>query len=205
LNTDSTRKLLIATGNPGKIAELRTFLDPIPVRIVALDEFAAVIEVEEPGSTFNENARLKASGYALQTNLVSLADDSGLEVSALGGRPGVLSARYGGPDISFDQRMSLLLAELSLTGGESRRARFICSMAVADSMGRILFAVEGVCGGRIAEEPRGLGGFGYDPIFIPNGFELTFGELPETVKREISHRARAFEQIIPFLRDYLAI
>ena len=175
------------------------------MRIVALDEFAAVIEVEETGSTFNENARLKASGYALQTNLVSLADDSGLEVSALGGRPGVLSARYGGPDISFDQRMSLLLAELSLTGGESRRARFICSMAVADSMGRILFAVEGVCGGRIAEEPRGLGGFGYDPIFIPNGFELTFGELPETVKREISHRARAFEQIIPFLRDYLAI
>ena len=146
---------------------------------------------------------LKASGYAMQTGRMTLADDSGLEVEALGGRPGVLSARYGGP--TFDQKMSMLLNELDAIGDEARRARFVAAIAIADETGRILHAVEGICAGTIAAEPRGSGGFGYDPLFIPDGYDLTFGELPETIKREISHRGRAFSQIMPFLRGFFAI
>lgn len=203
--TQQIKKLLIASLNPGKITELTNLLYAPQVKIVSIKEFAGIDEVPETGSTFAENARLKASGYALQTGLLSLADDSGLEVAALGGRPGVLSARYGGPDTTFAEKITELLAEVAVTGDETRRARFVCSMAVADSKGEILFATEGVCEGRIAHEPRGVGGFGYDPIFIPNGFDLTFGELPEMVKRKISHRSKAFEQIIPLLRHFAAM
>ena len=197
--------LLIATNNSGKIRELDDLFSGLAFELSSLTAFPDVSEIEETGATFAENARLKASGYALQTGLLSLADDSGLEVTALGGRPGVLTARYGGPETSFAEKMEKLLDELAATRDEKREARFVCSMAVADSEGEILFMSDGVCEGRIADGPRGAGGFGYDPIFIPDGFDLTFGELPERVKREISHRARAFEEIIPFLRDYMAI
>ncbi len=197
--------LLIATNNSGKIRELNDLFSGMASNLCSLTAFPDVSEIEETGSTFAENARLKASGYALQTGVLSLADDSGLEVLALDGRPGVLSARYGGPETSFAEKMAKLLDELAATSDEKREARFVCSMAIADSEGEILFMSDGVCEGRIADKPRGLGGFGYDPIFIPDGFDLTFGELPVMVKRKISHRARAFEQIIPFLRDYMAI
>ena len=126
-------------------------------------------------------------------------------VAALDDRPGVLSARYGGSDLGFDQKMMLLLDELEKTGGENRSARFVCAIAIADPDGEIVHTGEGICTGTIAEKPRGNGGFGYDPLFIPDGFEKTFGELPNDVKQRISHRFRAFCQIIPFLRLFYAI
>jgi XTP/dITP diphosphohydrolase len=196
------KKLLIATNNEGKVTELREMLVDIPLELVTLKDFSNLIEVEETGETFDENARLKAVGYARQTKLTALADDSGLEVEALGGRPGVLSARYGGDDITFSEKIDLLLDELAQTGDKKRRARFVCSIAVAAPCGEILFTAEGICAGRIAQNPLGNRGFGYDPVFIPNGYEMTFGELSDDVKREIGHRGRAFLQIMPFLRHF---
>lgn len=195
-----SKKLLIATNNAGKVAELRAMLN-IPLEIVGLDSFADIIEVEETGDTFDENARLKAIGYARQTGLTALADDSGLEVVALEGRPGVLSARYGG-DTPFAEKIDLLLDELAQTNDKERQARFVCSIAIAETSGEILFTANGICDGRIARNPRGDLGFGYDPIFIPNGYEMTFGELVSHEKHKISHRGRAFLQIIPFLRHF---
>ena len=198
------RKLLVATNNPGKLAELSELLKGLPITLQSLGDIDQIIEVEEIGATFIENARLKASGYAFQTGLPAIADDSGLEVEALAGRPGVLSARYGGADTDFDTKMAKLLGELEKLGDAKRDARFVCSIAVADPEGKILHTTEGICPGTIAAIPRGRQGFGYDPLFIPDGYDLTFGELSGAIKRKISHRARAFEQIIPFLRVFTA-
>ena len=200
-----TQKLLIATNNTGKVIELAGLLNVSPFELLNLSNFPNVQEVEETGLTFEENAKLKAIGYALQTRSLSLADDSGLEVEALDNRPGVLSARYGGGKTTFAEKMAKLLDELDKTGDEMRRARFVCSMAVADAAGNILHMSKGVCEGKIASKPRGSGGFGYDPLFIPDGFDKTFGELSEGIKRQTSHRARAFREIIPFLRHFTAI
>ena len=199
------KKLLVATNNKGKLAELRTLLTGLPVELQSLSDLGTFDEVEETGSTFIENARLKASGYALQTGLPSIADDSGLEVAALDGRPGVLSARYGGEALGFGEKMQMLLAEIDKTGSENRSARFVCALAVADEAGNILYTTEGICNGKIASGPRGNSGFGYDPLFIPDGYEQTFGELSGGIKQQISHRRRAFEQIMPFLRDFIAV
>lgn len=199
------KRLLIATGNEGKIAELRSMLFDIPLELIGLDHFTHLKEVQETGATFDQNARLKAAGYAGQTGLTALADDSGLEVIALANRPGVLSARYGGAETPFSEKTKLLLDELAVTGDEVRRARFVCSIAIAAPSGEILFSAEGICDGTISQSPRGTHGFGYDPIFIPDGYQATFGELTASVKHEISHRGRAFLQIIPFLRDFSAI
>ncbi|MFT3746646.1 MAG: RdgB/HAM1 family non-canonical purine NTP pyrophosphatase [Pyrinomonadaceae bacterium] len=198
-------KLLIATNNQGKVAELRGLITGLPFELLSLNDFLHVGEIEETGSTFAANAMLKASGYAKQTSNLALADDSGLEVDALDGRPGVLSARYGGEDMPFEAKMSLLLDEIEKKGNISRKARFICSIAIADPNGVILFSAEGSCEGKIAPSPRGSGGFGYDPLFIPDGFNQTFGELELSIKQSISHRSRAFQQIIPFLRDFNAL
>lgn len=197
-------KLVVGTNNAGKIKELNELLADLPVGISGLNEFENVYDVEETGTTFEENAVLKANSYALQTGCWALSDDSGLEVEALGGAPGVYSARYAGEGAGNDERINKLLGELAKTGSESRRARFVCVMALADETGEIKFLAEGVCDGVIADQPRGANGFGYDPIFIPEGFEETFGELSSTVKREISHRARAIQKIIRFLRDFTA-
>jgi XTP/dITP diphosphohydrolase len=199
------KKLLIATNNAGKVAELRAMLEDIPLEIVGLDIFADLSEVEETGNTFDQNARLKAVGYARQTGLTALADDSGIEVDALDGRPGVLSARYGGIDTPFAEKISLLLDELAQTGDKERRARFVCSIAIAAPSGEILFSANGICSGRISQNPSGNNGFGYDPVFIPDGHEMTFGELSGDVKHKISHRGKAFLQIIPFLRDFSGV
>ncbi len=199
------KKILLATNNAGKIAELRPMIAELPFDVCGLADFPAVEEVEEAGSTFAENARLKAVGYALQTGLTSLADDSGLEVNALGGRPGVLSARYGGEGTSFESKMKMLLDELKNTDSGDRSAQFSCAIAISDPKGRILFESEGICRGQIALSPIGSGGFGYDPLFVPDGYEQTFGELSSAIKQNISHRSRAFSQIIPFLRHFIAI
>lgn len=201
---NSSSRLVLATSNRGKLVELRRMLETVPVIILGLDDFGLIAEVAETGATFTENAVLKAMGYAQQIGLPTLADDSGLEVEALEGRPGVHSARYGG-DKSFAEKMDLVLDELAIAGGTNRRARFVSSIAIADASGKILRTVEDECTGIIAEQPRGNGGFGYDPIFIPDGFSLTFGELSDSIKGQISHRARAFSKIMPYLRDFYSI
>lgn len=194
-------EIVIATLNSGKLREIGELLRDSPIRILSLADHSDIVEVEETGATFAENAALKASEYARLTGLFTLADDSGLEIDALSGRPGVLSARYGGEDTGFDEKMRLVLGEIEKTDGLGRGAQFVCSMAVAAPNGDIVYTAEGLCRGSIADSPRGTGGFGYDPIFIPVGHEMTFGELSSAVKHEISHRARALAEIIPFLRD----
>ncbi|MFM9904887.1 MAG: RdgB/HAM1 family non-canonical purine NTP pyrophosphatase [Pyrinomonadaceae bacterium] len=197
--------LLVATNNPGKLAELEALLHDLPIRLCSLGDLESFSEVEETGNTFLENAQLKASGYATQSGLAAIADDSGLEVEALDGRPGVLSARYGGVDTGFDEKMRMLLDELDTIGDSQRNARFVSAMAISDPTGKILHTTDGVCTGKIALQPRGDLGFGFDPLFIPDGFDKTFGELPAEIKQKISHRAGAFNRIIPFLRDFIAV
>ena len=194
-----THELLIATGNKGKVAELRSLLAGLPLRLRDLAEFPSVREVEETGQTFSDNAALKAQGYAEQTGLWTLADDSGLEVDALGGAPGVYSARYGGEGLSDADRVTRLLEELSKTTVEERRARFVCVIAIADPRGQVMNLSTGTCEGRIVHAPRGTHGFGYDPVFLPDGFEQTFGELTAEIKHDISHRALALKAARSFL------
>ena len=202
--TTENFQLLIATKNAGKIRELKELMADLPFRMRSLSDFADVSEPEETGATFAENAVLKARSYALQTGLWTLADDSGLEVEALHGAPGVFSARYAGKDAADADRIEKLLKEMNETRDENRRARFVCAAAIADAARDIQFIAEGVCDGRIALTARGAGGFGYDPVFIPDGFSKTFGELTCDVKQQISHRARATFKIIQYLRRFCA-
>ncbi len=192
-------ELLIATGNKGKVVELRSLLAGLPLRLRDLSEFPAAREVEETGQTFSDNAALKAQGYAGQTGLWTLADDSGLEVDALGGAPGVFSARYGGEGLTDADRVTRLLEELSRTAAKDRRARFVCVIAIADPRGQVMNLSTGTCEGRIVHAPRGTHGFGYDPVFLPDGFEQTFGELTAEIKQDISHRALALKAARSFL------
>ncbi len=201
---NNASKLVIATSNQGKLAEFRQMLSKTPVSVLSLADFGSIDEIEETGTTFAENAIIKAKSYARQTGLPTLADDSGLEIEALEGRPGIHSARYGG-DTTFAEKMGLVLAELLETTNHNRRARFISSIAFASSDGSIIHTVDGNCSGVIAEAPRGNNGFGYDPIFVAEGFDETFGELAESIKGQISHRSRAFSKIIPYLRDFYSV
>ena len=197
-----THELLIATGNKGKVAELRSLLAGLPLRLRDLAEFPSAREVEETGQTFADNASLKAQGYAAQIGLWTLADDSGLEVDALGGAPGVFSARYGGEGLTDAGRVERLLTELSRVAARDRRARFVCVIAIADPHGHVMNLWTGTCEGQIIHAPRGTHGFGYDPIFLPDGFEQTFGELPAEIKHDISHRARALKAARSFLVNH---
>ncbi|HVE59150.1 MAG TPA: XTP/dITP diphosphatase [Pyrinomonadaceae bacterium] len=195
-------KLLVATNNAGKIKELDELLADLPIRLFGLRDFENTFEPEETGATFADNAVLKANSYALQTGFWALSDDSGLEVEALNGAPGVFSARYAGENANDQERIVKLLDELTEKGGKSRRARFVCAMAIADETGEIKFQAEGICDGKIALKPRGTNGFGYDPIFVPEGYEQTFGELSSAIKGKISHRAQAIGKIMRFLRSF---
>jgi XTP/dITP diphosphohydrolase len=196
-----TRELLVATHNEGKIGELSRMLSDLPLRLRRLAEWPDIPEAVETGATFVENAVLKAVHYSSRAGLLTLSDDSGLEVAALGGAPGVHSARYCGPSATYGERIARLLAEVEAAGGLERAARFVCVIALADPSTGELQTFEGVCAGRLADAPRGTGGFGYDPVFIPEGHRQTFGELPDRVKQQISHRARAFRQARAFLRE----
>lgn len=197
-------ELVIATRNPGKLLEVRELISDLPVTLKSLLDFPLTTEVEETGATFAENAALKASAYALQTGGWTLSDDSGLEVDALGGAPGIFSARYGGERATDAERVTLLLSELARTGDRERRARFVCAVALADASGRIINLSTGRCEGRIAHHPRGHHGFGYDPVFIPEGYEQTFGQLSSQIKQAFSHRARALEGTRAFLLKLFA-
>ena len=199
MTKESPHELLIATSNRGKFVEYQSLLASMPLRLRNLAELPAIEDVEETGMTFSENAILKARAYARQTGLWSLADDSGLEVDALGGAPGVFSARYGGAGATDSERIARLLEELSRCAAQERRARFICVIAIADSQGEIASLSTGRCEGLIAHAPKGTGGFGYDPVFIPDGFEQTFGEFPSEIKQKVSHRALALQAARTFL------
>jgi XTP/dITP diphosphohydrolase len=202
MTNDSLSELLIGTRNAGKILELQSLLSALPqLRLRGLTEFPAIADVEETGRTFTENAALKAREYAKQTGLWALADDSGLEVEALGGAPGVYSARYAGAGASDEDRIERLLDNLSQSGDAARRARFVCVIAISDPHGEIANLSTGICTGAIAHAPRGTNGFGYDPVFVPDGYEQTFGELSAKIKEQISHRARALEAARSFLID----
>ncbi len=200
--------LLIATRNPGKIREIQQMLSGLQVRLRTLDDFPNVTSVEEIGHSYKENASLKALGYARQTGVCALADDSGLEVEALGGMPGVFSARFGGEGLSDSERTGKLLMALSHCDSH-RTARFVCSMALAGwttdepqgSEPQLLNLTEGSCDGYIATQANGSNGFGFDPIFIPQRYHQTFAELPDRVKSRISHRARALAKMRLFLSD----
>ena len=192
-------ELLIATKNKGKIKEFEKLLEKFPIKLKGLKQFNNIVEVEETGKTFEENAKLKATSYALQTNCWALADDSGLEVKALKNKPGIFSARYAGKNSTDKENIEKLLKELNTTKPEKRLARFVCSMAISDEKGKIQFLAQGFCNGQIALTPIGTNGFGYDPVFIPNEFEETFGQLPDKIKQKISHRSIATKKIIQFL------
>ena len=194
------QSLLFATQNEGKLKELQLLLHDLPFQVCTLTDFPDVTAVPETGATFIENASLKAAGYSAQTDLLTLADDSGLEVDALGGAPGVRSARYAGARASDAIRTSKLLAELSAVPEAKRSARFVSAVVIANSQGEILNISEGTCSGHIAFAPRGRGGFGYDPIFIPSGYDQTFAQLKSEIKNRISHRARALSGAREFLR-----
>lgn len=196
----TARSLVVATQNQGKLRELREMLADLPFQLYGLTDFPDIDQVPETGESFIENASLKAVGYAMQTGCLALADDSGLEVDALGGAPGVLSARYAGESASDADRIEKLLLELSINPAMKRSARFVSAVAIADGGGRILDVSIGECNGRIDFAPRGSKGFGYDPIFIPNGYDKTFAELKTEIKNEISHRAHALLGAREFLR-----
>jgi XTP/dITP diphosphohydrolase len=198
------RELLIATGNAGKLREIRALLCDVPLRLVSLADFPSIQGVAETGSTFTENAALKALGYARQARVLTLADDSGLEVDALGGAPGVRSARYLGEHVSYADRVTALLTAMQDMESDSRTARFVCALAIASDKQEMLYTTEATCEGSIADAPRGSGGFGYDPIFMPHGFNETFGELPAAIKNAISHRGRALAKAREFLASLTA-
>ncbi|HSE33245.1 MAG TPA: RdgB/HAM1 family non-canonical purine NTP pyrophosphatase [Pyrinomonadaceae bacterium] len=195
-------KLLIGTGNTGKLREIKMVLGDVPYEIVSLADFDDLETPDENRETYSANAMLKAGSYAKQTGLLALADDSGLEVEALNWGPGVMSARYAGDDASDADRRSLLLSELSKTGSQIRTARFVCAVAIAYPTEHVISLAEGVCEGRINDVARGVGGFGYDPLFVPDGYDLTFAELPDAVKNRISHRGRALAKAREFLLGY---
>jgi len=195
-------KILIATTNEGKIAEFRSLLFDERLEFIGLDAFSDIPDIEETGNTFAENAKLKAVSYSSYFGLHTLADDSGLEVEALNGRPGVFSARYGGVNIDYAAKIRLLLDEINAAEKRSRTASFVSHIVFASPDGDVLFEAEGVCEGSIAFEPKGSNGFGYDPVFIPDGFDQTFGELSDDVKQKVSHRAHAIAKIMRYLRDF---
>jgi XTP/dITP diphosphohydrolase len=199
METHHQHDLLLASTNGGKIRELTQLLDDMPVNLHNLAEFPELSSVEETGETFEENAAIKAVFYGRLSGLLTLADDSGLEVEALGGRPGVRSARYAGVNATDEQRMIQLLEELKRTGAQHRSARFVCVMALYQPLTADLELFKGICLGRIAAEARGSNGFGYDPIFIPNGYDASFAELPSLIKGQISHRARALAEVHSYL------
>lgn len=185
-----TRKLLIATHNAGKLRELAELLGGIPYQLVSLSDVGIVEDVEETGRTFEENATLKAETYRDLSGLPTLADDSGLEVDALDGEPGVLSARYAGEDATDEDRVALLLRNLADAPSEERTARFRCVIAVA-APGQRTRLYDGAREGLIVDEPRGDNGFGYDPVFLLPGEGMTMAELPSERKNAVSHRAAA--------------
>jgi XTP/dITP diphosphohydrolase len=217
----SPPRLLLASGNPGKLRELRAILHGLPVELVGLADAGAgePPEVAETGATFLENALEKARAYAAWSGLAAVADDSGLEVDALGGAPGVRSARYAGEVAGDQANLDKLLAELAGVPPERRTARFRCAAVLVDRAwgsgglkersdrppeGWVEWHAEGTWEGRLLEAPRGTGGFGYDPVFLPDGWDRTSAEVDQATKDAASHRGRAFRALRPAIEAWAA-
>ena len=199
------RQLLVATGNPGKVKEFAEMLTDLNVEWIGQKDTGYDMDVEESGSTFVENAILKATQWGKLTGHLTLADDSGLEVDALDGAPGLYTARYGSPEMTHEERYLFLLKNIKDVPEAKRTAQFRCVIAVSDGKGEVLTTVEGICPGHITFEPRGLNGFGYDPIFMPEDQGgKTMAELTSEQKHPISHRGLAITKLTPFLRSLLA-
>ncbi|MBI2931427.1 MAG: XTP/dITP diphosphatase [Planctomycetes bacterium] len=186
-----TREIVIASRNKGKIVEIRQILADLPVKLTSLHDYATAPDVVEDGATYAENARKKAVVIARALGRWTLADDSGLEVDALGGRPGMRSARYSGPKATDASNNEKLLRELASVPDEGRGARYRAVVVLVDERGDILVEAEGTCEGMIGREYRGTAGFGYDPLFLVPEFGRTMAELGLEIKNKISHRARA--------------
>jgi XTP/dITP diphosphohydrolase len=193
-------EMLVATQNPGKVEEFRSLLASLQARIRFPSELGLEIDVPEDGTTYTDNARQKALTYMNASGLLTMADDSGLEVDAQGGKPGIRSARYAlGHDVD---RVVALLEQLRHVPWEQRTARFRCVVVIATPTGKI-YDTEGICEGRIAFEPAGQGGFGYDPVFYMPGYDCTMAQLGPDEKNRVSHRALAVEAAVPVLRRLL--
>jgi XTP/dITP diphosphohydrolase len=198
------RSLLLATSNLHKLEEFRAIFSELPLKLLSLSDLQLAIDVEETGTTFAENAEMKARTYAQASNILTLADDSGLEIDALGGAPGVRSARYLGSETSYEERFRVILEQLKGFPVDQRTARFRCVIALAEPSATI-HMVEGVVEGVIADRPRGTNGFGYDPIFYIPELGKTFAELAPEYKNRISHRARAAQSARKLLEDLLYV
>lgn len=196
------QEVVIATRNPGKFREIKDVLSSLPLKFLSLEDFPDLPEVVEDGATFAENARKKARMIADFTSRLAIADDSGLVVDALQGRPGVFSSRYAGENASDRERCQKLLEEMASIPEGKRQARFVCAMAVALPRGR-MEVVEGECRGQVTSAPRGKRGFGYDPIFFVPQFGKTMAELEPEEKNRISHRGRALERLKVILPEFL--
>ena len=193
-------RILVATTNGHKVREIRELLDGAPIELVTLAAWPDVAAPEETGSTFGENARAKARYYAAATGELTVAEDSGLEIDALDGAPGVESARYGGVDSSYPEKFALIYDALRRRGAADSAARFVCAVALARG-GEILFETRGTVEGRIAAEPRGTGGFGYDPIFFYPPYGETLAEAGDR-KSAVSHRGAAFCTLRAYLQSH---
>lgn len=194
-------RLVVASGNRGKVREMVGLLAHLPVDVCSLDGYAPV-DFPEEGTDYRLNAIAKARAVCDQLGEWAIADDSGLEVEALGGAPGPLSARFGGPGLDDSGRVRHLLQAVGRSGEAARGARFVCHAAVVMPGGRIQTA-SGFCSGTLLDSPVGQGGFGYDPIFVPAGYDRAMAELPAGVKDEISHRALALNQLLPVIEAWL--
>ncbi len=194
-------KLLIATHNRGKVIEISQMLAQAGVDCLSLEDARVTFDVEETGTTFIENATLKAVQYSLATRLLTLADDSGLQIDALGGEPGIYTSRYGGAGLTQPERNQLVLTKLADVPPEERTARFRCVMVLCAADGRVLQSTEGICEGRIAAEPAGDGGFGYDPIFWRDDEGMTLSQMSPAGKDAISHRGNALRAILPVIKQ----
>src|SRR5262245_13631409 len=192
-------RLLVATTNQDKLREIRSLLADVPVDLLTLRDLPPLAEPEETGSTFADNARLKARYYAEASHLVTVAEDSGLVIDALDGEPGVRSARFLRPDASYPERFDAIFRRLSERPERGRAARFMCAIAVVDH-GQILFETVGTIEGEIAEAPRGSRGFGYDPIFYYPPHRATLAEVTEDAKLAVAHRGEAFRALAAWLR-----
>ncbi len=196
--------LVLGTTNAGKLHELEELLAPVGIPCRSLAGEPRAVEVEETGASFAENAVLKAAAQARAIGAWVLAEDSGLVVDALGGAPGIYSARFSGAGATDLSNNALLLERLASHGGAARAAHYACHAALADPTGTIVATSSGTCGGLIASAPSGTGGFGYDPLFVVPEYHRTFGDLPPVVKAVISHRARALRAMLPTLVRHLA-
>jgi XTP/dITP diphosphohydrolase len=199
-----TPRLLLASANQGKLRELRTILDGLPVELVGLAEAGPgePPEVDETGETFLANALLKARAYAAWSGLAAVADDSGLEVDALGGAPGVRSARYAGQGAGDRANLDKLLAAMAGVPPERRTARFRCAAVLVDPEEWRQWHAEASWEGRLLEAPRGTGGFGYDPVFLPDGWDRTSAEVDQATKDAASHRGKAFRALRPAIEAW---